>query len=68
MALLATGVNLALGTLTGRLEDTLSLAVGVMMGAPLGAALSTRLGGAAIVRALGVALCLVGVRLLGGVR
>jgi uncharacterized membrane protein YfcA len=67
MALLATGVNLALGTLTGRLEDTLSLAVGVMMGAPLGAALSARLGGVAILRALGAALCLVGVRLLWGV-
>lgn len=65
MALLATGVHLATGSLAGRLDDTLSLAVGVMMGAPLGAALSTRLGGAAIVRALGAALCLVGVRLLG---
>jgi uncharacterized membrane protein YfcA len=64
MALVATAMHLALGTLTGRLEDTLSLAVGVMMGAPLGAALSTRLGGAVIVRALGAALCLVGVRLL----
>jgi uncharacterized membrane protein YfcA len=64
MALLATGVHLATGSLTGRLDDTLSLAVGVMMGAPVGAALSTRLGGAAIVRALGAALCLVGVRML----
>jgi uncharacterized membrane protein YfcA len=66
MALLATGVHLASGSLTGRLDDTLSLAVGVMMGAPVGAALSSRLGGAMIVRVLGAALCLVGVRLLSG--
>lgn len=63
-ALLATGVHLATGSLSGRLDDTLSLAVGVMMGAPVGAAVSSRMGGAAIVRALGAALCLVGVRLL----
>lgn len=64
MALLATGVHLATGSLHGRLDDTLSLAVGVMMGAPLGAALSARIGGAAIVRVLGAALFLVGIRLL----
>lgn len=66
MALVATGVHLLMGNLTGRLDDTLSLAIGVMMGAPIGAALSVRLGGAAIVRVLGAALCLVGVRLLLG--
>lgn len=63
-ALAATVVHVARGTLEGRLDETLSLAVGVMMGAPVGAALSARVGGAAIVRALGAALCLVGVRLL----
>jgi len=35
-----------------------------MMGAPLGAALSTRLHGSLIVRLLAVALCLVGLRLV----
>lgn len=63
-ALVATSVHAAQGTLTGRLDETLALAVGVMMGAPVGAELSARLGGAAIVRALGAALFLVGVRLL----
>jgi uncharacterized membrane protein YfcA len=43
------------------------LAVGVMMGAPLGAALSTRLQGSVIVRLLALALCLVGLRLLARV-
>jgi hypothetical protein len=63
-AFTATVVHVAQGTLSGRLDETLSLAVGVMMGAPVGAALSARLGGAAIVRVLGAALCVVGVRLL----
>jgi len=63
-AFAATVTHAAAGTLAGRLDETLSLAVGVMMGAPVGAALSTRLGGAAIVRVLGAALCGVGVRLL----
>jgi uncharacterized membrane protein YfcA len=43
---------------------TMYLAVGVMMGAPLGAAVSTRMKGSFIVRALALALCLVGLRLL----
>jgi uncharacterized membrane protein YfcA len=40
------------------------LAVGVMMGAPVGAAVSSRLHGSIIVRVLAGALCLVGLRLL----
>jgi len=43
------------------------LAVGVMMGAPIGAALSTRIRGSMIVRLLAGALCLVGLRLLARV-
>lgn len=43
---------------------TMYLAVGVMMGAPVGAALSSRLQGSLIVRLLALALCLVGMRLL----
>jgi uncharacterized membrane protein YfcA len=65
MALLATSVHMATGTFGGgQLGDTLALAVGVMMGAPVGAALSTRIQGASIVRVLGAALCVVGFRLL----
>jgi uncharacterized protein len=40
------------------------LAVGVMMGAPLGAAASVRVRGSLSVRLLAGALCLVGLRLL----
>ena len=54
----------ALGELVGGLPQTMYLAVGVMMGAPLGASLSTLLRGSLIVRLLAVALCLVGLRLL----
>ncbi len=46
------------------LPQTMYLAVGVMMGAPLGAAFSVKLHGSLIVRLLAVALCLVGCRLL----
>jgi hypothetical protein len=40
------------------------LAVGVMMGAPIGAAASARVRGSLIVRSLAVALCLIGLRLI----
>ena len=65
MALAATTTHVALGELDRGLSQTLCLAVGVMMGAPLGAALSSRLQGSLIVRLLALALCLVGLRLLG---
>jgi len=64
MALTATITHVVLGQLGTQLTETLSLGVGVMMGAPLGAALSSRLGGGVIVRVLALALCLVGARLL----
>jgi uncharacterized membrane protein YfcA len=64
MALTATITHVVLGQLGAQLTETLSLGVGVMMGAPLGAALSSRLGGGVIVRVLALALCLVGARLL----
>ena len=41
-----------------------ALAVGVLIGAPIGARLSSRLQGNAIIRALAVALALVGLRIL----
>lgn len=64
MALTATVTHVALGGFNRGLSETMYLAVGVMMGAPLGAALSTRLQGSLIVRLLALALCLVGLRLL----
>jgi uncharacterized membrane protein YfcA len=64
MALTATITHIALGEFQGSLDDTMYLAVGVMMGAPLGAAVSTKLEGGVIIRMLALALCLVGARLL----
>ncbi|MGE0757549.1 MAG: sulfite exporter TauE/SafE family protein, partial [Pirellulaceae bacterium] len=64
IALTATITHVALGEFERGIAETMYLAVGVMMGAPLGAALSTRLHGSLILRLLAVALCLVGVRLL----
>ncbi|MGH7861016.1 MAG: sulfite exporter TauE/SafE family protein, partial [Candidatus Dormibacteraceae bacterium] len=43
---------------------TLSLAAGVLVGAPMGARLSRRVGGPMIIRLLALALAVVGVRLL----
>lgn len=64
MALTATVTHVLLGELNHGLAQTTFLAVGVMMGAPLGAALSTKLHGSLLVRLLAVALSLVGLRLL----
>jgi uncharacterized membrane protein YfcA len=46
---------------------TLSLAIGVLIGAPLGAQLSNRIRSDWIIRGLAVALGLVGIRILLGV-
>jgi uncharacterized membrane protein YfcA len=67
VALTATVTHVVLGEFQHGIAQTMYLAVGVMMGAPLGASLSTRLHGSVIVRLLALALCLVGVRLLAGV-
>jgi uncharacterized membrane protein YfcA len=67
MALTATITHIALGEFGDDLNQTMFLAVGVMMGAPLGASLSSRLQGSLIVRILALALCLVGGRLLWNV-
>lgn len=64
MALTATVTHVAMGEFERGLAQTMYLAVGVMTGAPLGAALSDRLHGSLIVRLLALALCLVGLRLL----
>lgn len=64
VALAATLTHVAMGEFNRGLTQTMYLAVGVMMGAPLGASVSTRLRGSLIVRLLALALCLVGLRLL----
>lgn len=64
MALTATITHVALGEFSSGIHRTMYLAVGVMMGAPLGAAFSVRVRGSMIVRLLAVALCLVGLRLI----
>jgi hypothetical protein len=64
LALVATLSHLALGAFTKVLDQTMYLAVGVMMGAPFGAIISARVKGSILVRLLALALCLVGLRLL----
>jgi uncharacterized membrane protein YfcA len=64
MALTATITHVILGEFNRGLSQTMYLAVGVLMGAPLGAAVSTKLHGSILVRLLALALCLVGLRLL----
>jgi uncharacterized membrane protein YfcA len=67
MALTATMVHLVLGEFGAGLNRTMYLAVGVMMGAPLGAALSVKIRGSIIVQMLALALCFVGMRLVARV-
>jgi uncharacterized membrane protein YfcA len=67
VALTATVVHVLLGEFEEGVHRTMYLAVGVMMGAPLGAAASARIRGSLIVRLLAVALCLVGLRLVAGI-
>jgi len=64
MALTATLTHFYFGELGDEIIPTTFLAVGVMMGAPVGAALSSRVGGSVIVRLLASSLCLVGLRLI----
>lgn len=64
LTLIATISHVFLGAFDSGLECTMYLAVGVMMGSPIGAVLSTRVGGSLIVRLLAVGLCLVGLRLV----
>jgi uncharacterized protein len=66
MACTGTGVHLWDGSFqaTGVIRHTLCLAVGVLLGAPIGAQLSNRIQGPWIVRSLAIALGLVGIRIL----
>ncbi|MHB9075732.1 MAG: sulfite exporter TauE/SafE family protein [Desulfobaccales bacterium] len=63
MSLTGTLVHMWRGDLATGVNETLALAIGVMVGAPLGAQLSNRIQGAWIVRSLAVALGLAGVRI-----
>lgn len=64
MALTGTAVHVVSGAFTHGLRRTVVLAVGVVVGAQLGAILSSRVHGNWIIRGLAVALAFVGVRIL----
>jgi uncharacterized membrane protein YfcA len=64
VALVATLTHVWLGAFEHGVTETAYLSIGVMMGAPLGAAASAKLHGSLIMRILASALCLVGLRML----
>ena len=64
LSLVATISHLALGSFDHGVDRTMYLAVGVMMGAPIGAIISTRVQGSWLIRLLALALCFVGLRLV----
>jgi uncharacterized membrane protein YfcA len=64
MALTGTLTHIASGAFTQGIRRTILLAVGVLLGAPLGAWLSGRIHGVWIIRGLAFALGAVGIRLL----
>ena len=63
MALTGTLVHIWNGSFHEGVQHTLCLAIGVLLGAPVGAYLSTRLQGEWIIRSLAMALGLVGIRI-----
>jgi uncharacterized membrane protein YfcA len=63
MALTGTLVHIWTGALHEGVRHTLCLAIGVLVGAPVGAQLSSRLHGPWIIRSLALALGLVGIRI-----
>ncbi len=65
MALTGTIVHIATGSFSeGGLRRTIALGIGVMLGAQVGAAVSSRVHGMWIIRGLAVALIFVGIRIL----
>lgn len=64
VALAGTISHVAAGEFQPGIDRTMYLAVGVMMGAPIGAMLSGRVQGSSIIRLLALALCFVGLRLI----
>ena len=68
MALTGTVVHILTGTFTHGVHRTMALAIGVAVGAQLGAHFSEKIQGTWIIRSLALALGLVGIRILMGVR
>jgi uncharacterized membrane protein YfcA len=66
MSLSATVVHFSTGAFSHGFRRTALLAIGVLLGAPLGARLSSKVKGGLILRALAIALAAIGVRLLVG--
>ena len=64
MSLAGTTVHLATGVFSHGVRRTISLAMGVLLGAQLGARLSVRVHGNWIIRGLAIALGFVGIRIL----
>jgi uncharacterized membrane protein YfcA len=64
MAGTGTLVHVVCGSFHHGVRRTIALGIGVLIGAPLGAYVSSRIGGSLIIRALAAALGLVAVRLL----
>jgi uncharacterized membrane protein YfcA len=64
MALTGTIVHIVTGAFHHGIRRTIALAIGVLVGAQLGALLSNRVGGVWIIRGLAIALGLVGIRIL----
>lgn len=64
MAFTGTVVHVLTGTFSHGVRRTTALAIGVLLGAPLGAYLSQRIRGAWIIRGLALALGLIGLRVL----
>lgn len=64
MAFAGTATHIVTGTFGHNVDITLSLCIGVLLGAPLGAHLSNRIKGNWIVKGLALALGLVGLRML----
>ena len=64
MALAGTTMHIASGVFVGGVHRTIYLALGVLVGAQVGAHLSNRIKGTFIIRSLALALGVVGLRIL----
>ncbi len=64
MALTGTVVHILTGTFAHGVHRTIALAIGVVLGAQIGARMSEKVQGAWIIRALAIALGIVGLRIL----
>jgi uncharacterized membrane protein YfcA len=64
MSLIGSVTHVVMGDFAHGIRRTLALAVGVLVGAQLGASLSQRLRGSTLIRILAVGLLLFGLRLI----